>query len=380
MRSLSPSRPLSVRCSSLSDSWPLLVLLRRRTAVLFQPMEWMRTAVELSPYQYFVEWVCWAATFGLMGSSTVDLVRMTCVDIDRMNWESKLVFNLAMVSNFTGNVLALMCFTIYDVRILFKESSDAAKRAKELDRIAKEQELERVRAEAAAEQAATKIKAHSTASFEVEIVEATAVGKLKGRGRQASTAALGASTAALKSLGRVASAASTAASNSAAAGTVLNLDRGKLGRAVVFYSAIWLYVGVHTSIIYASDLSAASEREVLMPVGGLCLFVGLYLVPRGNWSKWCRMREHDTDQDDGELEMGDDAASSASLRIGTPGPRGSARASVGEEDDDDDEEDWAAGATESGGSGSGLVPSNPDPDLPAGSPPVGRLTVGRRHQ
>jgi hypothetical protein len=39
---------------------------RTRTAVLFQPMEWIRTAVELAPYQYFVEWVCWASTFGLM--------------------------------------------------------------------------------------------------------------------------------------------------------------------------------------------------------------------------------------------------------------------------------------------------------------------------
>lgn len=39
---------------------------RSRTAVLFQPMEWIRTVVELAPYQYFVEWICWSATFGLM--------------------------------------------------------------------------------------------------------------------------------------------------------------------------------------------------------------------------------------------------------------------------------------------------------------------------
>jgi hypothetical protein len=39
---------------------------RTRAAILFQPMEWIRTAVELAPYQYFVEWICWASTFGLM--------------------------------------------------------------------------------------------------------------------------------------------------------------------------------------------------------------------------------------------------------------------------------------------------------------------------
>ena len=85
---------------------------------------------------------------------------------------------------------------------MFLESSEAAKRAKELDRIAKDQEQERVRAEAAAEHAAAKIV---LSAFEVETVEQRAVGKLKGRGRQASKVAL-------KSLSRVASAASTAAS------------------------------------------------------------------------------------------------------------------------------------------------------------------------
>jgi hypothetical protein len=96
-RAVAADRPEAALSAAIVDRY------RTRTAVLFQPMEWMRTAVELSPYQYFVEWVCWAATFGLMGSSIVDLVRMTCVDVDEMNWESKMVFRLAMVSNFTGS-------------------------------------------------------------------------------------------------------------------------------------------------------------------------------------------------------------------------------------------------------------------------------------
>ena len=94
-------------------------------------MEWIRTAVELAPYQvrrqilraspesdshtptqkrltdtvvgrallqYFVEGICWASTFGLMGSSIMDLIRMVCGDIDEMSTTSNVIETLAMVS------------------------------------------------------------------------------------------------------------------------------------------------------------------------------------------------------------------------------------------------------------------------------------------
>ena len=52
------------------------------------------------------------------GSSIVDLVKMTCKDIEEMDSTSILIEKLAMLSNFTGNVLALLLFTVYDLRKL----------------------------------------------------------------------------------------------------------------------------------------------------------------------------------------------------------------------------------------------------------------------
>ena len=95
--------------------------------------------------------------------------------------------------------------------------------------------------------------------FEVEKTpEGRAARRLKNRKRNESK---------LQSLKNVASAASSAAANSQAAYMLLNLDRGKLGRAVVFYSCVWLYVGFHLSVIYAVDIDPAREREILMPIG-----------------------------------------------------------------------------------------------------------------
>jgi hypothetical protein len=41
----------------------------RRCALLFVPLRWIRGAVELAPYRFFVEWLCWSVTFGLMGNA-----------------------------------------------------------------------------------------------------------------------------------------------------------------------------------------------------------------------------------------------------------------------------------------------------------------------
>ena len=49
-----------------------------RCALLFQPIEWIRTAVDLAPYKYFVEWMAWASTFALIGDSITGGRRVQC--------------------------------------------------------------------------------------------------------------------------------------------------------------------------------------------------------------------------------------------------------------------------------------------------------------
>ena len=66
------------------------------------------------------------------------------------------------------------------------------------------------------------------------------------------------------------------------------------------------------------------------------LFVAFYLVPKGNWSRWCRTRENEAD----------------SARNAARGESAGANASVG----DDVPDEWAGMLTRSG-----------------------RLTVGRQH-
>jgi flagellar biogenesis protein FliO len=186
------------------------------------------------------------------GSSIVDLVKMTCKDVEEMGSTSILIHRLAMVSNFIGNVLALMLFTIYDIRTLCNESSEATKRLKKLEAQRTEKERQKASIEAQAEQLVIGV-------FEVEKTpEARAARRLKNRNRSESK---------LQSLRNVASAATNAASNSQAALTLLNLDRGKLWRAVTFYTCVWLYVFAHLSVIYGVDVDPAQEREILMPIG-----------------------------------------------------------------------------------------------------------------
>jgi len=188
----------------------------------------------------------------LQGSSIVDLVKMTCKDVEEMSSTTILLQRLAMVSNFIGNVLALMVFTFHDLRILCNESSEAAKRLKRLEEERKEKERQKTSVEAQAEQLVINV-------FEVEKTpEARAARRLKNRNRSESK---------LQSLRNVASAATNAASNSQAALTLLNLDRGKLWRASIFYASVWLYVFAHLSVIYGVDVDPAREREILMSIG-----------------------------------------------------------------------------------------------------------------
>jgi hypothetical protein len=189
------------------------------------------------------------------------------------------------VSNFTGNVLALLLFTIHDLRNLLnvranpsstshsdslggvrcrhgfhckwmlassrlQESSEAAKRVKKLEEERKEKARQQATVEAQTER--TIISAFEATP------EARVARRLKNRNRSEST---------LQSLKNVANAATSAASNSQAAYLLLNVDRGKLGRAVTFYVCVWLYVGTHLSVIYAVDTDSAREREILMPIG-----------------------------------------------------------------------------------------------------------------
>ena len=177
---------------------------------------------------------------------------MTCKDVEEMTSTSMLMYRLAMLSNFIGNVLALMLFTIYDLRNLCNESSQAAKRLKKLEDERMDNERRKASVEAQAEQ-------HVIAVFEIERTPAgRAARRLKNRNRNESK---------LQSLRNVASAASNAASKSQAALTLLNLDRGKVGRAVTFYACVWLYVVAHLSVIYAVDVEPAQEREILMSIG-----------------------------------------------------------------------------------------------------------------
>jgi hypothetical protein len=115
---------------------------------LFQPMVWVRTAVDLLPYQYSVEWICLSATFGLMGDARrgrrtspviladcrpqgvlytkaerdhpttrtdsaalarpgeaiIQLVRMGCRPVEDMSARARLVETLSVVLNLTGNI------------------------------------------------------------------------------------------------------------------------------------------------------------------------------------------------------------------------------------------------------------------------------------
>lgn len=131
-----------------------------------------------------------------------------------------------------------------------QESSEAAKRVKKL-------ETERI--EKARQQAIVVAQTERTviAAFETT-AEARVAHRLKNRSKGELT---------LQSLKNVANAATSAASNSQAAYLLLNVDRGKLGRAVTFYVCVWLYVGTHLSVIYAVDTDPAREREILMPIG-----------------------------------------------------------------------------------------------------------------
>jgi hypothetical protein len=314
----------------------------------------------------------WMGWLTMQGSSIVDLVKMTCKDVEEMEYSSILIERLALLSNLTGNVLALLVFTVYDVRNLVFEASEASKKLKKLKEQEREQEEERQRLEAEAKKEAV------AAVFEVESTpEARAARRLRLGNRQSSR---------FKSLRNMAGAATTAAAKSVEASTLLNLDRGKLSRAIAFYSCVWTYVAVHVSIIYATDITPKREREILFPLGMLVLFVSLYLVPRGDWSRWCRMREPSGDGAGSGGEAGDDddeekQQSGGGRRWGmggkrpsTPGVRGGAAAAAAV---------VAAGATTVGSGGAALAEEGAGADGEGDDwsalTASGRLAVGRRH-
>lgn len=134
-----------------------------------------------------------------------------------------------------------------------KESHEAAKKLEKFEREQKENEKEQARLESQTQQRVI------ATVFEIEpLPEARAARRLKNRNRSPSK------------LQNLKKAAGSAAANSKAAHTLLNLDRGKLGRAFVFYGCVWLYICNHMLVIYAADMDPAREREILMPIGKYC--------------------------------------------------------------------------------------------------------------
>ena len=67
-----------------------------------------------------MEWICWATTFGLLGSSIQDLVQMSCTDAAGADAKSftQLIETLAFAVNLIGNGVALLLFTVIDLKRL----------------------------------------------------------------------------------------------------------------------------------------------------------------------------------------------------------------------------------------------------------------------
>jgi hypothetical protein len=303
---------------------------------LLQPIVWIRSAVPLAPYKFFVEWMCWWATFSLIGSSILDLVQLTCPQgRDARGW----IHELAVYTTFCGNTVALGVFTTMDLKRVLAPDLDLLL---DLDKLrnsvtsAMSQSPRSIASKVTNSVAnifrdgrtgstgatidnatpspndgsarASGLRAPTNPKIEVKVDKTSAITRQPSENSSNSPSAaqrqwrkvtgvtrmgLALGKAAANNLaqttlkvGKVA-AQTTMSVGKAAVNSARKVNRGDLARAIVYYASVWTFVIAYGSLLLA-EADTETEMKILFPMGFALAVVKFWLVPTVDWARWCR--------------------------------------------------------------------------------------------